>query len=286
MNEDGCNTRMPLVSIVIPTHNRAGLLERAVRSAVNQTYPSIEVIVVDDCSTDHTREAVEAWQKDCDRIRYVRLDAPSGANAARNRGIREARGEFIVGLDDDDQFDRRRVELLMKHYDDRYAFACSGFYVRSGRRRKRVNCRDAVIGPEGLRIITSIVGNSVLARRGRFLEVGGYDESLGAAQDTDMWLRLIDRFGSGKRIGKPLYTVYTGHSGRTTNSERKFRGYFSFYLKHKSSLSGRERRYLLYKLKALRVGRIRFRDYCRYVPVGRKWAEMKNLIKQLLRRSS
>src|ERR1043165_5503387 len=96
----------PLVSIVIPTYNYAHFLSQAVESALAQTYPNTEVIVVDDGSTDHTRQVLAAYG---DRIRYTH-QVNKGLSAARNTGIRKARGELIALLDSDDVLYPPRVE--------------------------------------------------------------------------------------------------------------------------------------------------------------------------------
>ena len=95
-----------LVSVIIPTYNRAGIVGRAIESALTQTYHDVEVIVVDDGSSDHTRDVVRSFGA---RVRYL-YQANAGVTAARNRGIREARGEFIAFLDSDDEWKSWRVE--------------------------------------------------------------------------------------------------------------------------------------------------------------------------------
>ena len=92
----------PLVSVVIPTHNRAHLLGRALWSVQRQTMPDFEIIVVDDGSDDHPASVVAALEDP--RIRVVTLTARAGCPAARNRGIEAARGEFIAFLDSDDEW--------------------------------------------------------------------------------------------------------------------------------------------------------------------------------------
>lgn len=91
-----------LVSVIIPTYNRARILRRAIESALSQTYGDIEVVVVDDGSTDDTREMLTLMSADR-RVRYFR-QANAGVSAARNHGMRQARGEFIAFLDSDDSW--------------------------------------------------------------------------------------------------------------------------------------------------------------------------------------
>ena len=88
----------PLISVIIPTYNRAALLCEAIDTVLSQTYTNTEIIVIDDGSTDETTAAV---QKYGDRVRYTRRPN-AGVNAARNLGLKQARGEFVALLDSDD----------------------------------------------------------------------------------------------------------------------------------------------------------------------------------------
>ena len=107
-----------LVSVIIPTYNRAELLVEAMDSVWAQTYRPIELIVVDDGSTDKTREVVQEWRKKCEAdhqfaLRYFH-QANKGAPAARNLGLIESRGEFIQILDSDDYLHPLRLQRMLK----------------------------------------------------------------------------------------------------------------------------------------------------------------------------
>ena len=104
------------VSVIIPTCNRAHLIGRAVKSVLAQTYRDIEVIIVDDGSTDNTEEVVKSF--DDPRIRYVKLDVNKGAAAARNAGIRLARGGFVAFQDSDDEWCREKLADQMDSFRD------------------------------------------------------------------------------------------------------------------------------------------------------------------------
>ena len=107
----------PLVSIIVRTYNRSYILAEALASALNQTYSNLEVVVVDDCSTDNTREVIESFHSD--KIRYVRHSINRGVGAACNTGITAAHGDLIAFLDSDDLWKpntlQRQVEFLMQH---------------------------------------------------------------------------------------------------------------------------------------------------------------------------
>lgn len=105
----GSMSDTPLISCVIPTHNRASKVINAIESALSQSYQNIEVLVVDDQSKDHTKEVVESVCQKDNRVKYL-LNPNKGANNARNFGITNARGEYIAMLDDDDIWDQTKLE--------------------------------------------------------------------------------------------------------------------------------------------------------------------------------
>ena len=100
---------MELVTVIITTHNRSDKLKNAIRSVLNQTYVNIEIIVVDDYSSDDTELTIKEFISKYNNIKYYRLDKPSGANVARNIGIMNANGIYITGLDDDDVMLENRI---------------------------------------------------------------------------------------------------------------------------------------------------------------------------------
>ena len=108
----------PLVSVYLPTRNRAEQLPRAIRSVLRQDCPNLELLVVDDASTDLTSEVLARFAARDSRVRIFRQPVPSGAPAARNRAIREARGEFLAGIDDDDLMLPTRLSSLLDAYQD------------------------------------------------------------------------------------------------------------------------------------------------------------------------
>ena len=103
--------------MVIPTHNRAELLPRAVKSVQSQTRPVDEIIIVSDGSTDDTEEIVKRFAEEDERIRLIAYHPGHNGNFARNRGIEAATGEFIAFLDDDDEWLPKKTELQMALFE-------------------------------------------------------------------------------------------------------------------------------------------------------------------------
>jgi len=187
---------MPTVSVIIPTHNRAGLLEQAVRSVLGQTYHDLELIVVDDGSTDDTRARVASFARDA-RVRYEYQER-SGPSRARNIGIRASAGSYIAFLDDDDVWLpeklTKQMAILSAQHDVDVAYCGFTWIDAEGNVMPLVYRRPERRGTlyEDLMYGNVIAGSgsSVLLRSKCFVGVGLFDESLRVYEDQDMWRRL------------------------------------------------------------------------------------------------
>lgn len=194
--------QVPLVSVYIPTRNRAELAERAVLSVLKQTYRNLEVIVVIDGSIDHTQERLEKLAAGDSRLRIIARPAPGGAPAARNLAIHSARGEFITGLDDDDLFLPHRIELFVTYWEMlRLAGAMPVFlYAQDllidGEGMKRCSRKPSGVDLTKL-CEANCIGNQVFTTRTALLDAGLFDEALPAWQDMELWMRLIAWSGPG-----------------------------------------------------------------------------------------
>ncbi len=206
-------TEKPLVSAIIPTHNRAVLLERAIRSVQHQTYPHLEIIVVDDASQDNTDEVVESFGDP--RIRYIRHDNNRGGSAARNTGIAAATGEFIAFLDDDDEWEPKKTEeqlKALKHYDVVVCTDGVGTVLSRYRSNKTIELADLRDGPWG--------GTGVLMARTKIVKQMMFDESLPRGQDWDLFIRIALKHKIGY-LNKPLLLRHdSGAHPGITNSVR------------------------------------------------------------------
>lgn len=188
----------PTFSVIIPTHNRAHLLPRAIRSVLAQTLPDFELIIVDDGSADETPAIVE--ELDDPRIRYVRRSNASGVSAARNCGIRQSRGEFVAFLDDDDEYAPCFLEKTHETYgrsDATVAFTwCWVRHVREIEGEATV-IREQVWDPahdhtDAPYIYVGAPGLTV--RKQCFDRTGFFDETLNSVNDTDLLIRLSQLF--------------------------------------------------------------------------------------------
>ncbi len=117
-----------LVSIITPTYNCGKFIAETIETVLAQTYKNFEMIIVDDCSTDNTKEVVEQFSKNDDRIKYFCLETNSGAAVARTTAMEKANGEYMAFLDSDDLWVPNKLEKQLKFMNDNgYSFVCSAY---------------------------------------------------------------------------------------------------------------------------------------------------------------
>lgn len=250
----------PLVSVYMPTHNRASLVPRAIDSVLAQSYPNLELIVVDDGSTDQTPQVLSRYACE-DRVVSVRQEEPAGACAARNAAIRVARGRLVTGIDDDDEFARDRVAGLATFFDpDLHSCVYTDLIVSSLRSKHRERF-PARVDLDRL-MYRNVMGNQVLTLTDRIRAVGGFDERLSALQDYDLWIRLVDRFGPASKASGGLYIQHTEHEGQRISTSPKVRSSaYIVYTKHRALMNRSHRKYRLYRLARLAGRRLSFRRF-------------------------
>jgi glycosyltransferase involved in cell wall biosynthesis len=199
-----------LVSVYIPTRNRRTLVERAVKSVLEQDHPDIEVIVVDDASSDDTQAFLAAASAADPRLSFFANDRPRGAPAARNRAITAAKGAFVTGLDDDDYFEptrlRRFVTAWAQCESEGRQPAC--LYAQSvsmrGGKPIWVSQRPSSVVHTDL-FQQNVIGNQVFAPREHFIGAGLFDEQLPAWQDLDLFIRMLQKYGTAYLVPAPTY---------------------------------------------------------------------------------
>lgn len=199
------------VSVVIPVYNRAGLVVEAVESALNQTYSPVEVIVVDDGSSDHPEESLQPYLSGIQLLRQPNR----GVASARNRGIAEARGEYLCFLDSDNLLDPDAVELWLDMFhavpDAELCFAVP----RSIPMGELGLVPNPFLAPDGspecatqnlARAAGRLLTVGVLVPRWLVCDVGGFDERLPKGEDTRFWFQLGLRGAKAVAVSRPLNT--------------------------------------------------------------------------------
>lgn len=178
----------PLVSVVLATRNNNATIERAVRSLMAQSHSNIEVIVVDDASTDGTGDVVEALREEDGRIKFLRNERRRGTGGSRNRGMKVARGTYITFQDGDDYSAPRRLEMQVqafRRYPKKTIAICNYVRVNANGERIQVNQK---------RIMPCVI--SMMFPRERVLERVGFFDDLSVSEDTDYRERIKIAFGA------------------------------------------------------------------------------------------
>jgi len=251
---------MPTVSVVVPTYNRADVLPRAMDSALGQTVADLELVVVDDGSTDDTQAIVEGY--DDDRVRYVAHETNRGANVARNTGIEAADGEYVAFLDSDDEWKPTKLERQLERLEDAKGAESDGeeaetedgedwvaayceFETRLGGPTARFESLAASLlaradedhpteGREEL--IPEILADRLLPGAGSTLvvetevaeAVGGFDEDLDRFQDPEFVLRILEE-GALAHVDEPLVVRHETGSPSAETVEAADRQYLEKY---------------------------------------------------------
>jgi glycosyltransferase involved in cell wall biosynthesis len=207
------------VSVIIPVYNCEAFIAQAIESVMAQTYSSLEIIVIDDGSTDGTADIVRTYSAP---VRYVR-QPHLGVAAARNRGIGTASGDFIAFLDADDVWLPEKLELQMeyfsKHDECGLIYTDMGTFDESGIVHASVKSWLKMSPPSGrifkqLFVETLFAADSVVFRKACLARTGPFDESLLVGEDYDMWLRIAWHFQVAY-LDKPL-VKYRQHQNMTT----------------------------------------------------------------------
>lgn len=188
----------PTVTVIIPTYNRGYIIRRALHSVLNQTYRNLEVIVVDDGSTDDSELIVRSFGDA--RVRYIRHEMKQGAPAARNTGIKAAQTEFIAFQDSDDEWLCEKLEKQMAIFQragNEVGVVYTGFLRIEGN-------RVAYFPPKNIKksgnILESLLNGNfvttqgVVVRRECLITAGLFDEQLPRLQDWDLFLRLAKHY--------------------------------------------------------------------------------------------
>ena len=214
---------MATVSVIIPTYNRAATVGRAVRSVLRQSFRDVEVIVVNDGSTDDTPEVIAGFADP--RLRYVVHAMNRGGGAARNTGIDAAGGEYIAFLDADDEWLPKKLErqiAVMQHSDAAVAAIYTGFaVVATGGRVAAVRIprhRGGILSQLWCANVVRTV-STVLVRRTALQHVGGFDPTLPSCQDWDLWLRLAKVY-QFDFLPQVLVRYHAASAGRITEDAR------------------------------------------------------------------
>lgn len=208
-----------LISVILPTYNRASLLPRAIKSVLNQTYKNLELIIIDDHSTDNTKKIVGDFKDK--RIRYVRHKKNRGAAASRNTGIKLAKGEYIAFQDSDDEWLPKKLGKhieIFKGLSKRYGVVYADCWIIEGSKKYLISSKfDQKSGSIKKDILKgNFITIQAVVRKSCFSNIGLFDEKLPRFQDWELWIRISKKY-LFKYINEPLAVVYHQSKGSISN---------------------------------------------------------------------
>lgn len=213
-----------MVSVIIPTYNRENTIKRAIYSVLNQIYQNLECIVVDDGSSDNTREVLEGINDP--RFKFFLLPFNHGPAYARNYGVNAASGDYIAFQDSDDVWHLDKLEKQIKKIesDEEYGMVYSAYSYKKNSGKNIQNPRDTIEIEklEGYIFDSLLEGNkigtpTILIRKDLFIESGGFNEALRSHEDWE----FVIRFSEHHRIGYiPEILVDATYSDTGVNSDK------------------------------------------------------------------
>jgi glycosyltransferase involved in cell wall biosynthesis len=230
---------MPRVSVIVPAYNAATYLPHAIDSVVSQTFASWEIIITDDGSTDNTRAIVDSYRRTLgDKLQYT-YQPNRGLPAARNTGMRGARGEFIALLDADDVWLPHRLERGVQAMDSAPETGLVHGRVR------RIDAQGSVIGelPVDPRYLSGRIAHYIYTRRAHIIcptvlfrkrcldTAGWFDEGMRATEDRDLWFRIASH-EQVTYIDEVLAHYRLSPSSMTADLDRLLNGQLYFIGKH------------------------------------------------------
>jgi len=223
----------PQISIIIPTYNRPHFLKEAISSVLSQNYQDFEIIVVDDGSTDNTKEAIKSINNK--RIIYL-YQKHKGRSVARNRAIEIARGKYLAFLDDDDLFLpgklKKQIEILEKNKDYGMVYTSALNIDEKGNVQDfvyRATKSGNIYKNVAFLIPLVVILPTVMVRKDIVTSLNGFDEKMRRFEDTDMWRRIAKRYNICA-IKEPL-TKICAHRGNQMEHPLKFFRAIDYYVK-------------------------------------------------------
>ncbi len=221
----------PLVSILVTSYNVEDFIDRAINSALDQTYPHVEIIAVDDASSDSTWQRLQKYKH---RIQLIRNKKRKRVSAALNIALSVAKGEYITRLDGDDQLDptlvEKEVELLSKNSHIGFVYCDYVEVDPGGKLIREVHLPDYI--PSVIHLVDYIaMGNMI--RAGCYQKIGGYDEGMKKQEHYDFSIRLAREF-EGAHLAEPLF-FYTRRPNQATSNLDDIR-YYTELIRQKYNL--------------------------------------------------
>ena len=227
------NVTPALVSVIIPTHNRRKRLSAAIESVFAQTYSHLEVIVVNDASTDDTATWLESLAQK--KLTIINNPQSKGGAVSRNIGVQAANGTYIAFLDDDDTWEKTKIEKQIQLLEQENAVAANCYFTNHHLPRKKAYVQKTGQTKFKAMLLDNMLGGAsvCICRKKVFEQVNGFNSALPSAQDWDLWLKLV-QCGKIVTVKEPLVNYYAHQDARiSTNWHNKYIGQKLCYEQYK-----------------------------------------------------
>jgi len=246
---------LPLVSVIIPCFNAEKFVEDAVHSIMQQSYPNLEVIAIDDCSTDSTLNVLKKLCAEDARIKLLMNEKNLGLVSTLNKGIHSAEGKYIARMDADDISHVNRIMLQVNFLEANDDVAmCGGNYILideqgTEKGKLRYPPKNEDLKAE-LLFYCPFCHPSVMMRKKILSETGLYGEGLVPAEDYELWLRIAEKFPVENLTDYLLYYRWHGSNASITRKQEKYEALSKVVNRH-SAYFGPDEKFLCYHLKFL-----------------------------------
>jgi glycosyltransferase involved in cell wall biosynthesis len=221
---DGDKEMNKLVTIVLPVHNGIQYLAQSIESCLNQTYQNVELIIVDDCSTDESPACIEKYANSDRRVRVITNETNKRLPASLNIGFSYSSGDYLTWTSDDNYYDDNAIETMMNYLDNHanVGFVYADMKIIDSRQGSiRYNRGIGNYGSVSDLLICDVVGACFMYRRSVYEKIGEYDVSRELIEDWDYWVRVSFEYDI-HHIPRNLYT-YRAHldslTGRKQNEQ-------------------------------------------------------------------
>lgn len=266
-----------LVTVYIPTFNRLSLLKRALSSVITQTYQDLEIIVVDDYSTDGTQDFLKTISEQDKRIKYFLKDKNGGACESRNIAIQNATGEYITGLDDDDFFLSDRIENFINNRNEDFVILFDNPIIKTNedvvvnKKRKALNFFKGKSFSYNDLLVVNYIGNQVFIKTQDLQKYGGFDGNMPMWQDMECWFNILSNAnGKALRLNSYSYVVDISHELERISNFKMNKGLAAYqYFCKKHDLNEKDSMLLFchlyeYDRKLIKLKPLLFKLWCRF----------------------
>lgn len=238
---------MPTISCIIATRNRKNLVDRAIQSVLNQTYPCRQLIIIDDASSDNTFDYLKNTYNN-QKIKILKNSTPLGPAATRNIGIEKAFGEYISFIDDDDEWLPEKIErqIILTYKGYEFVTMTRANYMISDRSK----CQ--IYGPKLDKVrLKDLFRRNVIINvspliKTSFMKKVKFDENLWCGEDYDAWIRLLETGIKTINLNSPLVILHKANETTLNqNRKNKYYGRQQIYMKHKKQMTNSEKMWFI-----------------------------------------